>query len=99
MTRGALPPFAAGLQREARFTPSLAVTCFGRDFCRGEWGCGSFRRVKPLPKGEHDLVVELRNTNDQVLWKLKAPLTRHGESFVTDHGGVQGTDAQDCWGE
>ena len=47
-----------------------------------------------ISEGEHDLVVELRNTNDQVLWKLKAPLTRHGESFITDNTAVQGTDAQ-----
>ena len=45
-----------------------------------------------IDEGQHNLVVELRNTNDQVLWKLKAPLTRHGQSFITDHSGVQGTD-------
>ncbi|MGR4000222.1 MAG: LysM peptidoglycan-binding domain-containing protein [Alphaproteobacteria bacterium] len=48
----------------------------------------------PVAEGDHQLEVELRNANGRVMWKLKAPFTRHGEQFIADHGGVQGEDAE-----
>ena len=49
---------------------------------------------EPISEGEHLLEVELRNINDRVLWKLKAPFTRHGVEFLADRGAIRGEDAQ-----
>ena len=37
-------------------------------------GSGASPPEEPISEGEHLLEVELRNINDRVLWKLKAPL-------------------------